>query len=866
VANYNAVVNLNVVGTSRLERVNAAVGQLNDLTRALNNNMNLLAPGAGKLGDKLRVAFEPIKKFARDASNGVAQFANTVAGASAQTQVFATVLDNVKLKSGGFDNQVADVRNLANAWAGAAINATDYNRRLKELQATTLAKQGMMMLSTGEVALGTEAGVGVQGPRLPRALGGGLNLPEGVSRLAPVGLRTAQGALTKPGVADAIIGAGFPALFGGGPGAILGGGVGGLAGGALGGPLGMALSVGLSAVGQKLDEATAKAAALGNALNELSVDKLRESFVYVNAELDTTVRRLLEAGEAQKAQKMIAEEAARQTGVLPQVTANITNEVNMLGNQWNKFLAAIGGSVSLLASAFIPALRTIVGGLTQILQFANSIASKIFEWVANGINKLLERFPFLNNLLGWFRGESEAVTEQQQQQIAQLAEATDRLRENVALAAELDRLKQSEVANGTLYGQLQNAEIEKEAQLATLRKEYDDKRREARVQYAGLALDAYEKELAKEEALRQKGIERTAEERARILVIKEADAQRALGLAQQNAQLDVQRNLIQQQLSLVQAYYQAQTTVNNIEIQSLERLRDSVSGLDTKLRITQKIYKLEVENAGIALKSAKAQIDATIQLSVLELQRAELKAKNLEIDLLSAAAQKETTSAQLANLRAAVEQGRAAVRIAADNLRFTQAIGKEQMRAAEATYQAALQAAKLKAQTAGAAAQAERFANAMASVGGARQLQVGDVVARASDIPQGPDYAFKPVQGGYEVTRVPAQGAFAAGGYVTKRTRALLGEAGEPEFVVPQSKVGGFIENWLKGKRGSAAVPYARDRAEVGPINIQTGPVMRYDNQDFIKVGDMQAAMERMAAALYNSHRSAGIRRYVGIR
>lgn len=715
------------------------------------------------------------------------------------------------------------------------------------------------------VSATADAGFGVQGPKLPPAQNTGMAPKRGLQR---------------PGVMDAILGAGFPALFGGGPGAILGGAAGGFIGGQMGGMAGMALSVALSAVGQKLDEATAKAVALGQAIQSINVDKLRESFVYVNAELDTTVRRLLEAGQAQKAQQVLAEEAARQTGVIPQVTAAITQEATLLGNQWNKFLAAVGGTVSILAGPIINALRTIIGGLTQVLQLANNIASKIFAWVADGINKLLERFPFLNNLLSFFRGESEGVSEEQQRQVAQLSEATDRLRENVALAAELDRLKQSEVANGTLYGQLLNTELEKEAQLAVLRKDYDDKRREARTQYAGISLDAYMKELDAEEALKRKSIERTEEEKKRLLVLKEADAQRALGLAQQNAQLDIQRNLVQQQLSLVQAYYQAQTTINNIEIQSLERLRDSVTGLDTKLRITQKIYKLEVENAKIALESSKAQISAAIELAALELKRAELKAKNLEIDLLSAAANKETTSVQLANLQAAVNAGRAAVRIAADNLRFTKAIGEQQLRAAEATYQAAVQAAKLKAQTAGAAAQAERFANAMASAAGGRKLQVGDVVARASDVPQGIGYSFKPVQGGYEIVSVPAQGTFATGGYVNKPTRALIGEAG-PEYIIPRKKVSGFVENWLNGKRGDSAVPNMLDAqrsvmgaerssatapAAAGPINIQTGPVVQMDGKRYVTLEDMEMALQSMATVVFSSNRAAGTRRYTGVR
>ena len=45
--------------------------------------------------------------------------------------------------------------------------------------------------------------------------------------------------------------------------------------------------------------------------------------------------------------------------------------------------------------------------------------------------------------------------------------------------------------------------------------------------------------------------------------------------------------------------------------------------------------------------------------------------------------------------------------------------------------------------------------------------------------------------------------AFAKGGVVKGPTLGLIGEGGEPEYIIPQSKAAGFAANFLSGKRGA---------------------------------------------------------------
>jgi hypothetical protein len=48
---------------------------------------------------------------------------------------------------------------------------------------------------------------------------------------------------------------------------------------------------------------------------------------------------------------------------------------------------------------------------------------------------------------------------------------------------------------------------------------------------------------------------------------------------------------------------------------------------------------------------------------------------------------------------------------------------------------------------------------------------------------------------------------FAEGGVVSGPTLAMVGEGGEPEYIVPQSKASTFAANWMAGVRGPAAIP-----------------------------------------------------------
>ncbi len=114
----------------------------------------------------------------------------------------------------------------------------------------------------------------------------------------------------------------------------------------------------------------------------------------------------------------------------------------------------------------------------------------------------------------------------------------------------------------------------------------------------------------------------------------------------------------------------------------------------------------------------------------------------------------------------------------------------------------------------------------------------------------------------------PAIPQFAEGGVVTKPTVAMIGEGGEPEYIVPQSKAAGFAANYLSGARGSSAIPSGGGggTGAAPTISIQTGPVVQMNGQNYVTTQDMSRAVQAGVQQTLNMMRNdRGTRRAVGL-
>ena len=130
---------------------------------------------------------------------------------------------------------------------------------------------------------------------------------------------------------------------------------------------------------------------------------------------------------------------------------------------------------------------------------------------------------------------------------------------------------------------------------------------------------------------------------------------------------------------------------------------------------------------------------------------------------------------------------------------------------------------------------------------------------------------------------------FAEGGFVTRPTDAMVGEGGQPEYVIPASKMNDAVRRYSAGTRGEAVVSGAmssgganstsnysnQQNAYYGggtgaSVNITTGPVIRMDNRDYVTMTDMQRGMAAAAGAsqasmMRSMSRSYATRRSMGL-
>ena len=95
----------------------------------------------------------------------------------------------------------------------------------------------------------------------------------------------------------------------------------------------------------------------------------------------------------------------------------------------------------------------------------------------------------------------------------------------------------------------------------------------------------------------------------------------------------------------------------------------------------------------------------------------------------------------------------------------------------------------------------------------------------------------------------------AEGGYVSGPTNALVGEGGEPEYVIPESKMRESMARYSRGARGGSVIPEAGGSGTSGegggtavaaPIDVRY-TVERINSVDYVTADQFQAGMQRAA-------------------
>ena len=756
----------------------------------------------------------------------------------------------------------------------------------------------------------------VPGQRTPRPSGGG-----GGPTAGSKGINMRE---------NLMLGAGFPLLFGGGAGQVAGGLLGSFVGTGFGGQI-----LG-SAIGQILEDAIIRIREIGTAARSLNMDALRESVIFVNAELDTTVRRLIEAGKAQEAQNVLAAALTEQTGLSAESIERTTNSTNRLANEWEGVTAAYSGYLTLLGEPLVDALSKGLGLQSELKVNTEEIAPIVR-------NLALSYFgipPVLLQGLGLLKQNKEqakVLSEEEEKRLALVTASNDKLSTKIKNTQAITNIEAQRILATSTADKEHNAQLDYQVAQEKIRQEFTEKVRLARVQTAGLVGEEVEKTFALIEQEKQQALNaatRTHELKMQALelekqrekykqMLEDIKLQTQL-LADQTQSLNYQGQIISNNANLANARRQTESDLLDLQISRLERQKDEAKHFLEKIKLNNVIIdkrkeqaKLEYESqlTSIKLSVSKAQQER-IQIRLkeqqikLQLEQVRLEAEAIEdVDRRNAALNR-INQREKSTLQVVKDMNRAADH----SLETTRRIASFQQQSARYAYQGKIEALETsraqermsiflnsqKGSMSTLAAKSGTYASNMeraASAAGKQKtaFESGELGATqtktvGTSIPIDEDIRQK-VQGGGGFKSVEAMvsaleeaqkernrintaravrgqdplgpQAYAQGGYATKPHIGMVGEAG-PEYIIPERKAAAFATNYLMGARGASAIPRYAEGGYVGPVNIQTGPVMQQDNEKYVTLNQFEAGMRSLMNSMVNN-RSYGARRYQGV-
>ena len=703
------------------------------------------------------------------------------------------------------------------------------------------------------------------------------------------------------------LGIGFPLLFGGGLGSVAGGLLGALTddNGGFGG------QILFSAIGQKLDEAVQRAAALGKAIQDIDASALDESLGGVSTELARQVELLKKIGEEDRARALLADEVTRRTGLAGDAAQQINASVEILQKGWNDVVNTVSSLVGLLTAPLAGALGRILELVAMVAKGWNLILTAImkahmaqvnFFSGEEGVKKLKAQYEQMYESIEEGEIQLKAARDKYYKDLAVSkrfrGQEVALLQQELAIkkmTSQEDRYKKA-TAEANLKVEKARLEIEK-ARSKFFRAKFDN-------DFSGMTSARQEWVSARDNqarALAEKEVAAAAE-RTYEQYTRQADALQQV-VTQSKLRLNAEQAVAAGRSKLTGAYYSAELKLNELAIQRAKQKGD-----------TNKVLQLELRQVTLIYQQTVSQIQAEVERTRLKERQVALDTKILQVAQLRK--QAEGKALNNADLDAMKVQEQA-LDIARYNVQVSEQVAEQQIRGATAVYQASKEAlvyANNQNQVANAAERtanaqvrganaAARAAKSMRSVGGSRpglgtsNLAINALVnatRRTNGVGYGmrqQDYsralnqqteilrriegkqAYNTYQGqarelqslGYRAPANPYRNyrsirgsRFAEGGFVTKPTQATIGERGESEYVIPESKMSSAMGRYARGDRGDSVVKGATNaegKSNKGKavVNVNTGPVMRMNNKDYVTVNDMNSALGSVVAAMSTS-------------
>ena len=680
--------------------------------------------------------------------------------------------------------------------------------------------------------------------------------------------------------AGAAVSAGaFPLLFGGGPGMALGGAIGGAVTGKMFGPA----AIGLQVLGSAFDELAAKAATLGQALNlaTADIDAVVESLGMVGSPTQEAIQSLEElAGE-----QVALEEATRQLSLV-------------VGDEGVEALKEFGDASTRLGNALTQITTQILAAIAQFSGPVVTQALKALEFQADLsaarqssdprqrlLQGQLQNINMAEDVVfGRQRADIEAEMVALQRKIKEEAEAALQAKVEAARVGSAEHvIAKNNLAIAQLDGDLTNeqvfrlekANIFQEARKKLLEKGADVKLIELERDEKLLALANKRNDLidaANEKAKRLSEREQKAIDRKANAVEREIERANA-AFDKASRQLDDITNKHEDKMAFEREYSRLiqEGSTPAAAKQAIE-LKKQLLELDRQYTKLLEAVDAQILKTEASIADLKAQTGVTTEyekqvkaLEDLKKKRDELEGKKgkakgaIEEDLAPETgrdkieAEMDRVQGALNDLLDPANQVILAANAIGDafsesfkglitgSMSAQEALANLFQRTADhfADMAAEMIAHAIKMKVLGIAL---NFFGGAAAGGGASSVPssaYGDMSVA------GPSF----FQGGM----IPG---YAEGGYVSGPTRALVGEGGQGEYVIPENKMRESMARYSRGARGSSVIPETGGSGTSGegggtavaaPIDVRY-TVERINSVDYVTADQFQRGMQQAAA------------------
>jgi len=648
------------------------------------------------------------------------------------------------------------------------------------------------------------------------------------------------------------LGAGFPLLFGGGAGSVLGGAAGGLTGS-------FGAQIAFSALGQQIDQMVASVMNAGKAFGSLSetLDLIRERSLFTSKDSEELARQLEELGDVE--------------GLAELATIELASKIGSEGiGAFQDLEAEIDEFDRLVGSLVLSLQAFLAGPLTGFLNILNATLGKqvtrgTVDRLAASLTDPAGRERFLAEATKQI-GTQTDITGFGFGSVSGLPRSETGLK-----PASLDLLSdlQRRVAGGEEFGP---------STLLSRKLKITKKDRESFKPGSGV------EKAAREEERLQKRLAKLEEERQKVMEISRFKDQIAAAEAADDAQLVIRLQGEQKMAEIEASRKQAlvgitdQREIDAINIgkatEKLATQRETERQITEEQRQRQELFQNTVADLEHQLALAQATSEAERERLRIEKKLQELREDGMSEgqigqvgDLL------KQISAENSPLNQFINQSVESLNnLEAHAVQVSQGIGNAIGNSLVSGMQGLVT---------GATSVKQVFADMLRSIADVLAQQASQMIATYIAI--GIARAFAGMGGGESTTPPstmpggasqtglglningvdqginpfgPGSVAVASGGYISSPTRALVGEGGQGEYVIPESKMRESMTRYSRGARGSSVIPEAGGSGTSGegggtavaaPIDVRY-TVERINSVDYVTADQFQSGMQSAAA------------------